>query len=186
VAESFVHGDVRDLSAFPGASFDAVVCYGGALSYVCAGHAAALRELVRVCRPGGFLLVSVMSLWGTLMLVGTLDADGFLLDMDAHLPWRPPAPAPSVVLTRPGSNEFHLPMALFSTIGLARLFGDAGCEVLRTAAANPVSRMGLGLERVTASEPASRQFADLELAMCELPGLVESGEHLVMVARKHG
>jgi SAM-dependent methyltransferase len=183
-AEAFVVGDVRDLSRFADASFDAVVCYGGAVSYACGSHQSALTELVRVCRPGGLLLVSVMSLWGTLMLAGTLDAESFLVDWDEHLLWRPPAPLPDVVMTRPTSNEFHLPMALFSARGLRRLLEDAGCDVLRTAAANPVSRVGLPLARITASDAASRQLAELELAMCEVGGLVDCGEHVVMVARK--
>ena len=33
--DDFVAGDVTDLSLFPDGTFDVVVCYGGALSYVC-------------------------------------------------------------------------------------------------------------------------------------------------------
>jgi len=45
--------------------FDAVVCYGGPLSYVFDRREKAIRELVRVTRPGGTLCLSAKSLWGT-------------------------------------------------------------------------------------------------------------------------
>src|SRR5215210_3497837 len=57
--------DVTDLSPFPDGQFDAVVCYGGPLSYVVDRAEEALAELVRVTRAGGHVLVSVMSLVGS-------------------------------------------------------------------------------------------------------------------------
>jgi SAM-dependent methyltransferase len=57
--------DVVDLSAFATNSFDAVVCYGGALSYTFDRADQAMGELLRVTRPGGRVLLSVMSLLGT-------------------------------------------------------------------------------------------------------------------------
>ena len=62
--EDFVQGDITDLSAFPDGHFDTVICYGGALSYVCERRHEAASELVRIVRPGGAILVSVMSRYG--------------------------------------------------------------------------------------------------------------------------
>ncbi len=56
--------DIVDLGRFSDASFDATVCYGGPLSYVLGGADTALGELLRVTKPGGHVLVSVMSLLG--------------------------------------------------------------------------------------------------------------------------
>jgi SAM-dependent methyltransferase len=183
-ADSFDAGDVRSLP-YPTASFDAVIAYGGAISYSFDQYSAAITELVRVCRPGGVLLVSVMSLWGILMLAGPLDATNFLARMGEHLAWDVREPPPGVVLTQPGSDEFHLPMALFSSAGLRHAMESAGCEVLRMAAANPISRAGLPLANVSADEVSSARLTGLELAMCEQPGVVDSGEHLLAVARKY-
>lgn len=64
--EAWVESDVADLAPFGADEFDAVVCYGGPLSYVTDRRERALRELVRVTKPGGRLFLSVMSLWGGL------------------------------------------------------------------------------------------------------------------------
>ena len=45
--------------------FDIVVCYGGALSYVLDRANIALEQMLRVLKPKGYLLISVMSLIGT-------------------------------------------------------------------------------------------------------------------------
>ena len=57
--------DVVDMSSLEDESFDAVVCYGGPLSYVMDRAAEAVGECVRVTKPGGPLLFSVMSLGGS-------------------------------------------------------------------------------------------------------------------------
>jgi hypothetical protein len=58
--------DICDLAPLPDAAFDAVVCFGGPLSYVRDRAPAALAELVRVTKPGGHVLLSVMSAAGAL------------------------------------------------------------------------------------------------------------------------
>ena len=176
-------GDIRNLD-FADASFDAVVAYGGPVSYVREDYGRALDELARVCRPGGVLVLSVMSLWGTHMLVGSLDAEHFLATAEQHVPWPGLLAAPGIVLTVPGSDEFHLPMALFSSTALRAEIEGRRFDVLRMAAANPISRIGLSLERVAANEEAAARLEALELAMCEHPGLVDSGEHLIVVGQK--
>lgn len=180
--EAAIRADACSLPMLGSASFDAVICYG-ALSYARERHTDMLDELLRICRPGGVLLLSATSLWGTFMLAGTLDADGFLLEIERHIPWTG-GPLPDVVLTAPGSDEFHLPMALFSSTGLARLLADRACEVERLAAANPISRPGLPLERVSASPAAEARLLQLEMELCERPGAVDSGTHLLAVARR--
>ena len=64
-------GDIRDLSRFPDASFDAVLCLGGPLSHLIEldDRKTALAELLRVARPGGPLFISVM---GYLAVLRTL------------------------------------------------------------------------------------------------------------------
>jgi SAM-dependent methyltransferase len=56
--------DIVDLSDLTSEQFDAVVAYGGPLSYVMERADEALAELLRVTKRGGYLLLSVMSLVG--------------------------------------------------------------------------------------------------------------------------
>ena len=67
--KQFVTGSIVDLSPFPDASFDAVVCTGGPLSHVLDPHhrSKAISELIRVVKPGGPLFVSVISRFGVFL-----------------------------------------------------------------------------------------------------------------------
>jgi 2-polyprenyl-3-methyl-5-hydroxy-6-metoxy-1,4-benzoquinol methylase len=57
--------DICDLSQFESNSFDQIVVYGGPFSYVLEKRDTAMAECLRLLRPGGLLLLSVMSLWGS-------------------------------------------------------------------------------------------------------------------------
>ena len=57
--------DITDLSEYPSQMFDAVIAYGGPLSYVFDRADDAIDELLRVIKPRGHLLLSVMSLLGS-------------------------------------------------------------------------------------------------------------------------
>lgn len=56
--------DITDLSSLPAEGFDAVVCYGGPLSYVFDRADDAMEQMLTVTRRGGHVLLSVMSLAG--------------------------------------------------------------------------------------------------------------------------
>ena len=64
--EAWIECDMCDLSPYIKESqFDAVVCIGGPLSYVFDRREKAIRELTRVTKRGGRLILSAKSLWGT-------------------------------------------------------------------------------------------------------------------------
>ena len=62
-----VVADVTDLWRWADDRFDAAVCFGGPLSYILDGAERGVAELVRVTKPGGHVLVSVMSLVGAVV-----------------------------------------------------------------------------------------------------------------------
>lgn len=57
--------DIIDLKDIPDNAFDSTVCYGGPLSYVFEFVDQAIDEVLRVTKPGGIVLSSVMSCLGT-------------------------------------------------------------------------------------------------------------------------
>ena len=71
--ESAQVGDIRDLSRLADASFDAVLCLGGALSHLLepVDRGKAARELVRVAKPGSPVFVSVFGYFSVLRTVLT-------------------------------------------------------------------------------------------------------------------
>jgi SAM-dependent methyltransferase len=166
------------------ASFDDIVCYGAALSYTCERYAATLKELARVLRTGGRLLISVASLYGTLRLVGPYDARSFLESPDAHLEWGAVLSGRNIVNTRPGSAEFHQPLVLFTSAGLQDVLAHAGFRVVAMASANPLVPESTRIPNITTGISSSASLTALELSLCEHPGLIETGEHLLSVGEK--
>ena len=59
--------DITDLSKVSRASFDAVVCTGGALNYAHDREKKAIQEILGVTKPGGIIILGVMSLIGTVL-----------------------------------------------------------------------------------------------------------------------
>ena len=182
--QAFYCLDMVDMPELGDESFATVVCYGAALSYTCDRYETALHELVRVLRPGGRLLISVASLLGNLRLVGPYDGLAFLEQPDTHLDWQAILSGAGAVCTRPGSDEFHQPLVMFTSDGLRQALEKAGLQVIEMAAANPVVSEGAHIPGIESSAQASAALTALELALCTKPGLVDTGEHLLAVACK--
>ena len=164
--------DVLDLSRWDDGSFDAVVCFGGPLSYVLDAADQGLAELVRVTRPGGHVLVSVMSLVGTVthylpILLDLVRRDGVEKNEQ-------------IVRTGLLADEpdyGHLAMKLYRWSELEALLAPHGTIVAASAA-------GL-LPAVTPDEPEVREFVKrTELALASEPGALACGQHILAVLRK--
>jgi len=63
--EAWQQVDICDMAQFEAEQFDNVVAYGGLFSYVLDQRDVAMNECLRVLKPNGILLLSVMSLWGS-------------------------------------------------------------------------------------------------------------------------
>jgi ubiquinone/menaquinone biosynthesis C-methylase UbiE len=160
-------GDVTDLSRFADGSFDVSVCFGGPLSYVLDRAEDALAELVRVTRSGGHVLVSVMSVAGTVVHYISV-----LLDLA-----RRDGVAKQEEIVRTGflpeePDYGHLAMKLYRWSELEPLLSRHG-EVVATAAA------GL-LPDPRPEEPELRELVHkIEAELCEEPGAISCGQHIV-------
>jgi ubiquinone/menaquinone biosynthesis C-methylase UbiE len=166
-----VVADVVDLTRWDDDRFDACVCFGGPLSYVVDRADEALAELVRVTRPGGHVLLSVMSLAGTVvhylpMLLDLVRRDGV-------------EPNEAIVRTGvlpEGDDYGHLAMKLYRWSELEALLSRHGTVVAAAAA-------GL-LPGPQPDEPELRSFLSrVELQLASEPGVVGCGHHIVAVVR---
>jgi ubiquinone/menaquinone biosynthesis C-methylase UbiE len=167
-----VVADVTDLRRFDDASFDATVCFGGPLSYVVDRAEQGVAELVRVTRPGGHVLVSVMSVVGTIvhylpLLLDLVRRDGRELNEQIV----------RTGLLPEGDGYGHLAMKMYRWSDLEQLLARHGTIVAASAA-------GL-LPAQQVDEPELREFLSwLELELASEPGALACGQHLLAVLRK--
>lgn len=162
--------DVTDLSQFSDDGFDAAVCFGGPLSYVLDRAEDGVAELARVTRPGGHVLLSVMSLVGTLVhfltqIVELARRDGVELNEEI---------VRTGLLPKKGDDYGHLPMKLYRWSELEALLSRHG-KIVGAAAT------GL-LPHLAPEEPVLREFLVwVERQLAEEPGALSSGQHILAV-----
>ena len=170
--------DICDLSQFESSSFDRVVAYGGPFSYALDQRDKALRECLRVLRPGGILLLSVMSLWGTL---------------PRFLPWvlnDIPADQNQKVITsgdlvpETHDNDGHH-MHMFRAAELQSWLNQAGTQLLAISACNSLSSTwGEDLAEIRQDQDKWSHLLDMELEACSQPGALDMSTHLLAVVKK--
>jgi ubiquinone/menaquinone biosynthesis C-methylase UbiE len=169
--EARVEADVLSLP-FDDAEFDATVCFGGPISYVFDRGGDAVAELFRVTRPGGHVLVSVMSLVGTIVhffpqLLDLVRRDGAQLNEEIV----------RTGLLRQGEGYGHLPMKLYRWEELESLLSPHGRIVAAAAT-------GL-LPATDLDEPELREFVELvERELATDAGAVGCGTHVLAVVEK--
>lgn len=169
--------DVTDLSAFPDGAFDAVVCFGGPLSYVMERVDEAVAELVRVLRPGGVLLASVMSTLGStraflpsiLELAEQVGRDRIGQVLERGL------------LTEELFRNDHV-LKMYRWEEFCSLLVRHGLEVAEASASNFLS-IGTDAALKDLSAEAWNAFLDWELHCCRQPGALDGGTHILAVAR---
>jgi SAM-dependent methyltransferase len=170
--------DICDLSRFQDNAFDAVVCYGGPLSYVFEARGRAMAELLRVARPGGPLLLSVMSKWGT--------HQEYLYDI-LH------GGSAGQVRAVVHSGDLHpetWPVDthrchLFTAAELRALVESQGGRVRQISASNALATAHHpGLDGLRKDKQRWATLLDLELEACANPGCLDMGTHLIAVAAK--
>jgi ubiquinone/menaquinone biosynthesis C-methylase UbiE len=167
-----VVADVLDLGQWADGTFDVTVCFGGPLSYILDGADPAIAELVRVTKPGGHVLVSVMSVVGTFT---------HFLPIVLDLVRRDGVPKNEEIvrtgLLSDDPDYGHLPMKLYRWSELEALLTQHGTIVGASAA-------GL-LPSVEVDGPELEAFlVRTELALAEEPGALSAGQHILAVLRK--
>ncbi|MEA2574622.1 MAG: hypothetical protein QOH93_1920 [Chloroflexia bacterium] len=171
--------DVTDLSSIPDGTFDAAVCYGGALSYVFERAGEAVEGLLRVTKPGGYVLLSVMSLLGTTraFLPGVLKV-AERAGLDAVFQVNSTGDLYGHVASG------HL-LHMYRWSELEALLRSHGCEIVTASASNFLSLQGTEDIQQALSDPLVWQaFLAWELDFCKEPGALDGGTHIIAVVRR--
>lgn len=169
--------DVIDMATFPDSTFDAVVCYGGPISYAMDRRSDALGECVRVARPGAPLLFSVMSLWGSVH-----KGLAAVLSVPRETNEAIIASGDITAGVLPGHKHF---CHAFRGSEFADLLREGGLEIVAMSAATCLTT-GWS-DRLTAVRRDDARWAELlemEIAACAEPGCVETGPHIIAVGIK--
>ena len=168
--------DICDLSQFESDTFDCVVVYGGPFSYVLDRRDLALSECLRVLSPGGVLLLSVMSLWGTIhgFLDGVLDT---------------PVPVNRKIISTGDITPATYPerkgnfMHLFRVDELKTWLEKFPLKVVDLSASNCLSlAWNETLKEIKNDREKWEELLRMELEACSDPGCLNMGTHIIAVA----
>lgn len=165
--------DIRDLSSVPEASFDAVVAYGGPLSYVFDQAETCLSEMLRVVRRGGRVIASVMEAIGTLRIlvraIPMYAAKGRIESLK------------EVMAT--GDNrldEGSHPCRLFRWREIEAMIDRLPCALRGASASNFLSSGDQQVVSHIEQDPVLWELLlDWEEEYCAEPGALDSGTHLL-------
>ena len=174
--EAWLRLDISKLSQVKSNSFDAVVCYGGPLSYVMDKGDQAISELLRVLKPGGYLLLSVMSLLGAtrIFFEGVLAIENFSDLVDRV--------SADGLLTNENNNGH--PMKLYRARELKALLARHDCKILKLSAANWLSPGRDDLLESYLDTAVWERILTWELDYCAEEGALDGGTHIIAVVQK--
>lgn len=173
--ERRVECDVCDLTShFHDEEFDTTVCYGGVLSYVYDDASKALSELKRVTKPGGYIFVEVMTLWGAihndLMSVFEIPRKDVNEQIIKHGD-----------LTK-GMSKHYIHM--YRANEYQNILKCAGLEIEAISTTNALStNLGDQLNSILEDSDKWHHLIEMELEACREPGCLDLGTHLIAVCK---
>lgn len=173
--------DIVDLSRFATGSFDAVVCYGGPLSYVFERAGDAMKELLRVTKPGGYVLLSVMSLIGTTRAF----LPGVIALTKQYGPERIQQVNDTGDLYGDVSTNGHY-CHMYRWSELRALLQRHTCTIVAASASNFLSiRNEETLQAIMNDDAIWERFLQWEIEFCKEPGAIDGGTHIIAVVQNN-
>jgi 2-polyprenyl-3-methyl-5-hydroxy-6-metoxy-1,4-benzoquinol methylase len=168
--------DICDLKEFPDQSFDAVIAYGGPLSYVFDNIHLALQEMKRVMNRDGRIFLSVMSLWGTIAS-GIEGVMSFPIEANRKV-------IKSGDLTEdnlPGHTHF---CRMYKSSDLKKILTENGFSSIQLASSNalPLNQKTF-TSTIINNQKKWNEFLEIETEACQSDGCLDMGTHLIAIAK---
>jgi ubiquinone/menaquinone biosynthesis C-methylase UbiE len=175
-------GTISDLSQFPEATFDAVMCLGGALNHIVdvRQRNEAVAELARVAKKDSPIFISVISRLG-LMASILVNTPNEIQDCRHHLENGDYIPRilPRSKVTGFTAAHWFLPEEL------TRLCERHRVQVLEVAALEGLSSLhNKEVNRIAKDKRKWNAWIDIMLRTCNHPSIVGSSEHFLVVGRR--
>lgn len=176
--KDWVECDVCDLhSHFEKEEFDAVVCYGGPLSYVFDDREEAMNELLYVTKADGLIFLSVMSLWGT--------AHQYLPEVLKAKPDRRKETIASGDVTAERNPDIKHYCHMFRAAEFQTFLERQKVVIEVLSASDCLSANWTEHLRNTQNNKKIWQhLLEMELEACKEPGCLDTGTFLIAVCRK--
>jgi len=176
-AREVVEGSIVDLSRFADNAFDAVACLGGPLSHVLeeGKREKAIRELIRVAKPGAPLFVSVMSRLSVLVI--ELQLFPHELEAPFFVPLRDGGDYPGGY----GFTACHF----FLPEELEQAFRSQGITPLEMVGLEGLSsRQPKAVNETARRKKRWRIWMETHYRTCTHPAIVGTSEHMLLIGRK--
>jgi ubiquinone/menaquinone biosynthesis C-methylase UbiE len=174
--------DILNLKGIDDNKYDATVVYGGPLSYVLEFVDKALDEVIRVTKPGGVILTSVMSCLGTYHhLIGLV----FEMSEEIGLEEFDELTMTGDVLGKladQGTHQCHM----FRWSEFRETLSRHPVEILDASSANFLSTGISNEEYLTKlmEDPEKwNVFLKWELDFCKEPGAIDGGTHMIVILK---
>jgi SAM-dependent methyltransferase len=170
--------DVCDTTRYADDSFDVVLAYGGPLSYAFEDAALALDGLLRITKPGGYVVASVMSWLGSWRYL----LPAVLEDESSH-----GDEAGDLVMATGDLRHMHNShiCQMYRSRDAHDLVASSDAEMIAMSASNWASLADPHVLEDLEGDPARWQrFLSHEVAACAEPGALDGGTHILFSARR--
>jgi ubiquinone/menaquinone biosynthesis C-methylase UbiE len=175
--------DILDLEGISDNVFDATVVFGGPLSYVLEFVDQAIEEVIRVTKPRGIILTSVMSCLGTYHhLIKNIFEEFLELGLE-NLDELTETGDILGKMADQGTHQCHM----FRWSEYREVLSRHPVEILDASATNFLSTGLFNEEFLTGlmSDPEKwNMFLKWELDFCKEPGVIDGGTHMIAILRK--
>jgi 2-polyprenyl-3-methyl-5-hydroxy-6-metoxy-1,4-benzoquinol methylase len=176
--KQIITGSIVDLSQFPDASFDAVLCSGGPLSHVLEPQQrnTAISELIRVVKPSAPLFVSVMGRLSVMVVIL------MIAQHEIELPHFKQVLETGDYLGGHGFTACHF----FLPEELRQAFTRPDVEFLELVGLEGVSsHHARQLNQLAKDDERLNLWMEAHLQTCTHPSVVGMSEHMLIVCRKN-